>query len=89
MFNVRISESIKLKKRTPFIIHVTGDKLEKIKDSEVNANALGMGYFIKREDDENEDVSSDTDMELETVEREFADEEVSTVILYPFNIESY
>ncbi|KAL7614829.1 hypothetical protein Lser_V15G05389 [Lactuca serriola] len=52
------------------------DKLEKIEDSEVNPDALGMGHFIRREDDENEDVSNDTDMEFETFEREFADEEV-------------
>ncbi|CAH1426831.1 unnamed protein product [Lactuca virosa] len=38
-------------------------------------DSLGMGRFIGREDDEHEDVSTDTDMELETVEREFADEE--------------
>ncbi|CAH1418143.1 unnamed protein product [Lactuca virosa] len=39
-----------------------------------------MGHFIRREDDEHEDVSSDTDMELETVEREFADEEAYCAI---------
>ncbi|CAI9270797.1 unnamed protein product [Lactuca saligna] len=53
------------------IVEHEANKLEKIEDSEVNADALRMGNFIRREDDENEDVSNDTDMEFETVEREF------------------
>ncbi|CAH1454287.1 unnamed protein product [Lactuca virosa] len=58
-----------------FITHVTGYKLENIEEFEVNADSLGMWQFIGREDDEQGNVSSDTDMELEIVEREFADEE--------------
>lgn len=80
IFSINTSNITKIRKRTPFINYITGDKIKQVEEYEIENNVLGKGQFIRVEDgDQSEEKSGNTNNYEDDSCYEFQDEEVHTI----------